>query len=98
MELIPLAAEPVSLTVTIVIAVIATVIGIIATILVSWWFSKSPPPLPICKVSTLTSSESSGTDMKGWYTCEDVKWSVMLSSIKSAANLDSFPREVHLRS
>ncbi|MBI4202734.1 MAG: hypothetical protein HY532_06470 [Chloroflexi bacterium] len=39
--------EPVSITVTIIIAVVCVILGAIASFLASYWFSKPPPPVPI---------------------------------------------------
>ncbi len=92
--------EPVTvtITVTIIIAVVCLVLGAIASFVASWWFSKPPPPVPICKVLTFVRSEREGDDRKCTYTVDGVEYTVMLKAMQAEhPDLQGAPEQIHPR-
>ena len=90
--------EPVSLTVTIVIAVICLILGVIASFVASWWFSTPPPPVPICQSLGFVRSVREGDDQKCTYTNGSVEITVMLTAMqRQHPDLQGCPNSIHLR-
>ena len=92
--------EPVTvtLTLTLIIAAVACVIGILGSIWASWYFSKPPPPIPICKTLAFVRSERSGDDRVCTYVHEETEHRVLLSSMKAEhPGLAGCPEQVHFK-